>query len=409
MKRSEGSEIKQNSIYATILQKILNNRKIDITGQEPLANLSYRDEIEFKQTSLLEYWELQSINGSPSPIIPSPKERFYRTTSKRRVLAKQGKFYLLFNQKSMTPGTLYNRSSLEPADHSKIYDYISRIVNEPAYKLIGNSLNYLIIKGSYTEIAVIFNVHKLNAEIVRKLKKISDLMKNVNEKIISSFIYLDPKRSEYYLENERPNDLVNFKKLFGPEHLFLKTDSRKYSYHPTSFSQVNESMIPILLSEAKRMLNPESTHRFYDLYCGYGLFSLNFADEFSSIMGIEIEGKSIDSARTNARFNKSSAKIKFISANISGDTLKQILPVPSPNELFLLDPPRQGTEKNVIKVIAQRNPSKILHIFCGIEEIKRETQKWENYGYQISEVQPLDMFPGTPNLEILILLEQNSN
>ncbi len=208
------------------------------------------------------------------------------------------------------------------------------------------------------------------------------------------------------MENERPGDALNFKKLFGPEKLFIKIDDKKYSYHPTSFSQINFSAVPDFLKEAKRLLTGSENERLIDLYCGYGLFSIYLADNFNEIIGIELEGNSIRSAIENAKFNPSKSKIRFTAKRITGEDLEDFLPEANKSEVFLLDPPRNGTEKDVVKIIAERNPQKVLHIFCGIEQIPVEINEWKKHGYHIKEIVPIDMFPGTSNLEILILLEQ---
>ena len=76
-----------------------------------------------------------------------------------------------------------------------------------------------------------------------------------------------------------------------------------------------------------------------------------------------------------------------------------------PNEVMLLDPPRQGTLPGVIASLARRKPKKVLHIFCGVDQIPPSLKEWQANGYQARRVAPLDMFPGSANLEILVLLE----
>jgi tRNA/tmRNA/rRNA uracil-C5-methylase (TrmA/RlmC/RlmD family) len=73
--------------------------------------------------------------------------------------------------------------------------------------------------------------------------------------------------------------------------------------------------------------------------------------------------------------------------------------------MVVLDPPRRGTEIGVIGAVANRAPAKVVHIFCNIDIIPAELEQWKRVGYQTSKIVPLDMFPGTPNLEVLVLLE----
>jgi tRNA/tmRNA/rRNA uracil-C5-methylase (TrmA/RlmC/RlmD family) len=71
-----------------------------------------------------------------------------------------------------------------------------------------------------------------------------------------------------------------------------------------------------------------------------------------------------------------------------------------------LDPPRKGTEPGVIRALAMRKPVRVLHIFCGTDEIPAALAEWERYGYRVKEVLPMDLFPGTPHLETLVALER---
>lgn len=97
--------------------------------------------------------------------------------------------------------------------------------------------------------------------------------------------------------------------------------------------------------------------------------------------------------------------MKFHAAKIDSHFVENRLSAPSKPELVLLDPPRKGCEPDVIAALASRHPKKILHIFCGTNEIPEQLQQWNREGYNATVIQPLDMFPGTPNLETLVLLE----
>lgn len=401
----------ENSFYS-IIKKISGNTNKAATGiqteVEPLAQLDYNNELEIKNRALAEFWNKRKLPGTPLPVTPSPLPRHYRSITKRKVQRAGGSFYLIFGEeKSVYEDDFFRPSLLEPEEHNTIYRFLIDNINRPSYKVLGNSLNYLIIRGNYKEFSVIFNVHTLNAEIVRRIKAISEQLKTLKVNVISAFIYLDPTRSEYYLENLRPDDRLNFRKLFGPDKIFLKTGGMKYSYHPTSFSQVNESMIPVMTGQAEKLLGEGNENtRLIDLYCGYGLFTLFLASRFREAIGVEAEGESVNSARENAGYHPNKNRVRFIAKRITGEVLEDILPLRSGlDEVFLLDPPRQGTDEGVIKIVAEREPKSVLHIFCGIEQIPGEIKQWNSAGYKVNRVVPLDMFPGTPNLEILILLK----
>ena len=71
---------------------------------------------------------------------------------------------------------------------------------------------------------------------------------------------------------------------------------------------------------------------------------------------------------------------------------------------LILDPPKQGVQRGVIDAITERQPNKILHIFCGVDQIPESLKEWQTNGYQVEKIVPLDMFPGTANLEVMVLM-----
>ena len=100
-------------------------------------------------------------------------------------------------------------------------------------------------------------------------------------------------------------------------------------------------------------------------------------------------------------------RVKRKYRNENKSILERSLPRSAPEagrELVILDPPRQGTAPGVVSHVAARRPHAVLHIFCGIESIPGALTDWQNGGYVVAGCTPLDMFPGTPNLETLVLL-----
>ena len=399
---SFAEEIKRN-IPPALLRKHARSEKT-----EPLALFEYGEELRIKQTALAAFLRANSIKIKPEPLIGSPRPRKYRTTSKRKVFESRGKFFLLFADESyITKPDLFRSSLLEPDEHAIIFEYLCGLLNQPGYTFLARALNFIIIRGNYEEFSVIFNISKINADVIRKLKTVASKFNLTGVNIISSFTYYDPTKSEYYFESERPEKEVTFKKLFGPDFLFLKLKGKKFSYHPTSFSQINASIIPALISKTEQLLNPDGSGVLYDLYCGYGLFACSFAGRYKEITGIEASGESIKSALLNAKYLSEGTRIRFAAKKITEDSLLQTLPAKiKENEVFLLDPPRNGAEKGVIKTIAEREPGKIIHIFCCVDEIPEGIAQWEKEGYKLKSLSPLDLFPGSPNLEVIALLEK---
>ena len=104
--------------------------------------------------------------------------------------------------------------------------------------------------------------------------------------------------------------------------------------------------------------------------------------------------------------NAAKKDIRFIRGEIGPALIRSRLPVPAEKELLVLDPPRSGTADDVIKELARRSPLRVVHVFCGTDVIPGSLAQWKSQGYQPVSIQLLDLFPGTPNLETMILLEK---
>jgi tRNA/tmRNA/rRNA uracil-C5-methylase (TrmA/RlmC/RlmD family) len=367
-----------------------------------LIDLNYTDELALKQDALAQFWQQAHLHGQVEPILASPKPRHYRTNSKRQVQA--GRTVRLLSVDG-EPGP--QASLLEAEKHAAIYRCVEEKLGAAAFQSFAKHLHYIIIRGTYVEQTVILNLDEFNNEIIRKAKILGESLKTTCG-VLAVFLYLDPTRSDYYLEFRRPAAAVTFKKLFGPELVFLQIDGVKYSYAPTSFSQVNESLLPIMLSRINALLAPADGMRLIDLYCGYGLFSHYLAAGYQSIIAMDINREAIRSALENKRHLHPRKDMRFIAKPVDRKSCGRELPEPDDRvEHLLLDPPYQGPDTGVIDVLAQRGAEKALHIFCSVDRMRLDLPVWEKHGYGVQRVVPLDLFPATANLEIIVLLQKS--
>jgi hypothetical protein len=170
----------------------------EASASAPLAHLDYSAELQVKNQGLSLFWQHYRLPGRPEPVEASPRPRHYRTTSKRKTALRGSTLYLLFGDKaSQNQKRPFVESPLEPAAHTEIYRFLQWKLSEPAYRLAAQHLNYLIIRGSYAEQAVIFNIDLLNAPLIRKLKLLAGHLQKLPEPVVAAFVYHDPSRSDY--------------------------------------------------------------------------------------------------------------------------------------------------------------------------------------------------------------------
>ena len=352
------------------------------------------------------FWKHHRLPFAPEKLVASPRPRHYRTTSKRRCLPGAE----AFSGRKIAAEAIFaandESSLLEPREHAAIYAAAERLLALDEIAPLASALNFVVIRGTYDEFMVIFNLQGLDRGLHRRLLRVAAGLQALDANIISAFLFLDPSRSPYYLENERPRGSFPIKKLFGPERFRLRLGESIFTVPPTSFSQVNESVLPLLLDHVRSMMAGENGGRLLDLYCGYGLFSLSLRGSYSEIFAVDAAEGSIRAASDMLPRFPGAARVHFRSAAILRNSLERLLPPPLPpgDEDAILDPPRSGADEAVIASVARRRPGRVLHLFCAADGMPAALGSWRRHGYFVRRAVPLDMFAGTPQLEILVLL-----
>ena len=387
--------------FASLFPTEFKGKSIDLVSPEALANFDYNDELQLKNNAIKKLVGDSNILKELFPIVPSVYPRNYRTTSKRRVTMQNGKLYFHFGKKPQKQ--LVSSSNLEAVGHQEIYQALHKFFSQKRFLAAGANLNYLILRGSYTEFALILNVRALNASLVRSYRSCTEEIQKLFPAISSVFTYLDETGSDYYLEADRPINQVAFKKLAGPANLALKLGSKKFLYPAESFSQVNESILPTVLKVLDEEI-PENVH-LLDLYCGYGLFTLALGDKLLSSWGAELSSQSIQAAKSNAAYHYKDKPFHFEKNFINADLLKSKLPFPKgKKEYIILDPPRKGCAPEVLETLIARRSAKIFHLFCGANEIMPALKIYQSNGCKIEKLIPFDFFPGSLNIEMLAII-----
>ena len=385
----------------------LEARVRDPQAPDLLAHLDYSEERAVKREAFRLFWKEQGLPLSVVPeILPSPRPRHYRTTSKRRVAAVRGAFRLTMGYGPQQQGRNADGTLLEAELHGRLYRHLEALLNRGRGTEAAKALNFCILRGTYDEAALIFNTSAADGAIVRGLRGMAEELAASEPCLRSAFMMIDPTRSGYYLENSaRTGKDRLFKKFFGPAVLAQSLDGKKLFYPPEVFSQVNGSFCETFAAETLALLSPVPDGRVIDLYCGYGLLSLKAAGAVPCVFGMDWEGPAIRAAQSNAEHLFPGGNIRFAAAPVTEEFLKEYLPPRGTRrEFVILDPPRAGAAPGVAETIAARKPETVVHIFCGTDGMPHALKHWGANGYRIGEVRILDMFPGSANLETLVSL-----
>ena len=369
--------------------------------------LEYEAEVAIKNGALQEFWKSLQLPVALEPLIPSPFGRGYRTVTKRKVFAQKGSVHLALidpDESGKPEPFTVDRCAIEPAAHAEIYHRIQEAVGKPYARPLAEQLSYVVVKGNYREFTLILNVREISGRVISAANTLSKSLTRLFPSIAGLFLYLDETGGKYYLGVKNLRVRPTARKLFGKSSIFQKACGMTFLYSPLAFSQVNQSLLERLVSEADRLLALRKESRLYDLYCGYGLFALCLAEKAGSVVGVEISHDSVESAMENAA-RQEAARTRFLRSDITADSVGSIMYQLRPYDRVILDPPRGGTSEGVIETIAALGPERVVHLFCNIDLMPVEIRRWLSNGYEIKHAVPLDMFPGTATIETMVLFE----
>jgi 23S rRNA (uracil1939-C5)-methyltransferase len=173
-----------------------------------------------------------------------------------------------------------------------------------------------------------------------------------------------------------------------------------YRVSSSSFFQVNTEQAEVLLDVIHAYLDPQPTDTLLDLYCGVGAIGLAIAGEVGQVIGIEEHPAAIADAQANAYHNElPPSRIRFLQGKA-----ENLLPaLEEPISKVVLDPPRGGCKPGVLEALLRRAPERIVYVSCDPTTMARDAARLAEGGYDLSEVQPLDMFPQTYHVETVSL------
>ena len=204
-----------------------------------------------------------------------------------------------------------------------------------------------------------------------------------------------------------------FVTLWGKDYLEDILCGKRLRLSAGSFYQVNHDAAELLYNTAADMARLTGEEHLLDLYCGAGSIGLSMADRVADVTGIEIIPEAVECARVNADLNglgpdrarffcgDASDAHRFLAAAEEGGA-------PSP-DLAVIDPPRKGTTRELIEEIAARDIRRVVYISCEPETLGRDCAVFRELGYEIGEVQPVDLFPRTGHVESVVCLTRATN
>jgi 23S rRNA (uracil1939-C5)-methyltransferase len=171
-----------------------------------------------------------------------------------------------------------------------------------------------------------------------------------------------------------------------------------------TFFQTNTAQAERLAALVRELAGPVAGAPVIDLYCGVGLFALTLAKAGAEVAGIEVVVPAVESARENAARNGLS-NAHFYSGDVR-TALPEVLERHGPPQVLVLDPPRGGAGGKVMRRIGRAAPNRVIYVSCNPTTLARDLSELLPFGYRITRVQPVDLFPQTYHVETVVALER---
>jgi 23S rRNA (uracil1939-C5)-methyltransferase len=171
-----------------------------------------------------------------------------------------------------------------------------------------------------------------------------------------------------------------------------------------AFFQTNTEMAERLYAIAGEFAALRGSERVFDLYCGIGTLGLTLARACGEIWGLEIVEAAAEDAAANAALN-GIENASFLAAN-ARTGLRPLLERAGRPDLIVVDPPRAGLGGKVLRRVIECDPPRIVYVSCNPTTLAPDASQLTEAGYRLRRVRPVDMFPHTPHIECVALLER---
>jgi 23S rRNA (uracil1939-C5)-methyltransferase len=190
----------------------------------------------------------------------------------------------------------------------------------------------------------------------------------------------------------------------GAERLEEELGGLRFRISPEAFFQTNTQMAERLYGIAAEYAELRGTERVFDLYCGIGTLTLPLALRAGEVFGVDVVETAVADAIANAELNEIENAHFF-----AGDARTAIQPLheraPRP-DVVVVDPPRAGLSKKVVRRLLELRARRIVYVSCNATTLAPNARQIVDEGYRLVKVRGVDMFPHTPHLECVALLER---
>ena len=196
----------------------------------------------------------------------------------------------------------------------------------------------------------------------------------------------------------------SYRTLWGEDTIMDTLCGLTFRLSVPSFYQVNRHQAEKLYTRAVEYAQLTGEELVLDLYCGAGTITQVMAQKAGKVIGAEIVPEAIADAKVNAARN-GVENVEFFCGDAS-DIAQELQSRGLRPDVICVDPPRKGLAPEVVEAAAAMNPHRIVYVSCDPATMGRDVKRFAALGYEVKRATAVDLFPGTANIESVVLLEQ---
>ncbi len=381
--------------------------------------LDYSEQLKYKQQQVVDNLSRigKVVLPEISPILGSEQTQGYRNkleytfSNKRWLTREEVAQNVVYDQMNAVgfhiPGAFdkvlaIEKCWLQDDVSNRIRNAIRDYAYEHQYTFINlrtheGMLRNLIIRTSTTgELMVILVAQIKTGEEMR-------LFETLLQYVADSFSEIT---SLLYIINNKVNDSIGDLEVHtfkGEDHIFEEMEGLRFKVGPKSFYQTNSRQAYNLYKVARQFAGLTGNELVYDLYTGTGTIANFVSRQAHRVIGIEYVPEAIEDARINSEINGIDNTL-FFAGDMKDILIEDFIREHGRPDVIITDPPRAGMHPDVVNVILQSAPKRIVYVSCNPATQARDLQLLDSK-YSVKAVQPVDMFPHTYHVENVVLLE----
>ena len=196
------------------------------------------------------------------------------------------------------------------------------------------------------------------------------------------------------------------KVLYGKGFITDILLGKKFKISAKSFYQINSSQCEVLYTKALELANLSKSDILFDAYSGVGTIGLIASDKVSKVISVEFVKDAVSDAIQNAKMNN--IKNVHFFCDDASNFMKNMAVKKEKVDVLIMDPPRKGSDERFLNAAVKLSPKKIVYISCDPRTQVIDLKHLLSNGYQITAIQPVDMFPHTSHIENIVCLIRKS-